>query len=74
VREVSYTESSYLIRLLISWGLKRGCTFWVMTSYKFVGVYRRFGETCCLHLEGRTLNMEATGSSETLVTTYQSTL
>jgi hypothetical protein len=49
-------------------------TFWAMTPYDFVGAYRHFGETCCLHLKSRTLNMEATGSSETLLTTYETTL
>jgi len=70
VREVGYTGSLYLIRVLISRGLERRCTFWAMTLYNFADVYRRFGETCWLHLEGRPLNMEAIGSTETLVTTY----
>jgi hypothetical protein len=40
--------------LTVSWGVKIYIViFWVVTPYNLVGGYKRFGETCFLHLQGR---------------------
>jgi hypothetical protein len=44
----------------------------VISGYNLVGCLQYFGGTCCPHLHG-TLKMEATGSSETLMTSLQIT-
>jgi hypothetical protein len=54
---------AFLKRPQLTWFWASGCSL--------VGVYRRFGGTFCLHPHSSTLNMEAIGSSETLVFTYE---
>lgn len=45
----------------------------LMTPFRLVDTYRRFGENCCLHIQGvrTSLKMEAAGPYETLAFIYQ---
>jgi hypothetical protein len=45
-----------------------------VTPYNLLNCYKCFGVICCLHLQGSfTMTIGTTDSSETLVTTYQTT-
>jgi hypothetical protein len=43
--------------------------FWVVTPYRHVGGYQRFGETYCLHLQGRHFYLQANTASQPRRTT-----
>lgn len=53
----------------------RAIVFCVVAQCGLIERYQHFGVTFCLHLQGRrvVLNLEATGSSETVESFYQTT-
>jgi hypothetical protein len=75
---VGWTAPLHLLLSFEIW-VSHGHGYEDVKSCILVDFHKRFGDTCCLHLQGRsarardsfTRKMEAAGFSETLITCYQ---